>query len=120
MKLQEALGVPKTQPIILYFDEANALHKVRTSDGDSYYDALCTALNGIRPAFGIFLSTKSSLAEYAPPAEQHASSRVHDNDHLLAPFTELPFDVHPQFPIWNVELAELHEVSFMCRFGRPL
>ena len=74
MKLQEALGVPQTQPIILYFDEANALHKVRTPDGDSYYDALCIALNGIRPAFGIFLSTKSSLAEYAPPAEQHASS----------------------------------------------
>ena len=112
--------MPKTQPIVLYFDEANALHKLETPDKDSYYDALCTTLSGIRPAFGIFLSTKSSLAEYAPPAEQHASSRVHDNDRLLAPFAELPFDVHPQFPLWNVELNELHEVSFMCRFGRPL
>ena len=60
-KLQEALGVPKTQPIVLYFDEANALHKLETPDKDSYYDALCTTLSGIRPAFGIFLSTKSSL-----------------------------------------------------------
>jgi hypothetical protein len=111
------------RPVVLYFDEANALHESFTEDGVSYYAALCTALDalsGERPVFGIFLSTKASLANFAPPGEHHSSHRVHLGNHLLAPFTELPFDVHPKFPIREVTLDELHEVSFMCRFGRPL
>jgi len=114
-----ASGVKK--PIILYFDEANGLHDVSTADGESYYSALCCALNYLREAaFGIFLSTKSSLANFAPPGDHHPSHRNHGIDSLLAPFTELPFDVHPEFPLRDVTLDELHEVFFMCRFGRPL
>lgn len=112
------------EPIVMYFDEANALHKSLTSDKDaSYYTALCTAINGVGTkgaAFGIFLSTASSLASFAPPREYYDSSRTHGDMHLLAPFTELPFDVHPDLPIGDVTLDELHTVSFMCRFGRPL
>jgi len=112
-------------PIILYFDEANALHQQRMKEDDaSFYDALCTALdalNGDRAAtFGIFLSTKLSLGAFAPPGEHHPSHRVHNQNHLLAPFTELPFDIHPKLPMDNMILDELHDVFFMCRFGRPL
>ena len=109
--------------IVLYFDECNALHQKVTNDGATYYAALCYALDKLKGIFGIFLSTKSSLAHFAPPREHHNSSRVHEKhteNRLLAPFTELPFDVHCDFPIRNVTLDELHTVSFMCRFGRPL
>ena len=112
---------PANQPIVLYFDEANALHRLLTGDRASFYTALLTALdalNGER-AFGIFLSTKLNLANFAPPRKHHASHRVHGVNHLV-PFTELPFDVHPTFPITEVTLDELHKVSFMSRFGRPL
>ena len=133
-QLRERLLAPRDvkQPIVVYFDEANALHdKVLHNDSASrgkasYYTALCTAIDALNggkgQAFGIFLSTKSSLANFAPPREFHNSNRVigEGKNNLLAPFTELPFDVHPTFPIGNVTLDELHEVSFMCRFGRPL
>ena len=91
-------------PIVLYFDEANALHQLFTGDGVSYYTALCTALDALngKRAFGIFLSTKSNLANFAPPVNHHDSHRVHGVNHLLAPFTELPFDVHHKFPITEV------------------
>jgi hypothetical protein len=92
-----------TKPIVLYFDEANALHKSFTEDGPSYYFALLLALKTLGPGiFGIFLSTKSSMADFAPTAERHPSTRgdgKSTEDVLLAPFTELPFDVHPELPV---------------------
>ena len=112
------------KPIILYFDEAHHLQDRATQDQVTCYDALCTALNalvdskGVRAAaFGVFLSTNSSLAQ---PPKQCYSHRVYNENRLLAPFTELPFDVHPKFPFGDVALDELHTESFMCRFGRPL
>jgi hypothetical protein len=112
------------KPIVMYFDECNVLHANSTKDGKTFYAALCHTLDALKGSiFGIFLSTKSSLSKFAPPKDHYPSTRMHgkhQDSRLLAPFTELPFDVHPDFPLRGVTLDELYTVPFMCRFGRPL
>jgi len=124
-RLRKSLSISDDKgPIVIYFDEAHILHtKLTPDDNVSFYAALCSALSSLESdIFAIFLSTKSSLTAFAPPQELHPSLRVFSaaENHLVAPFTELPFDIHPRLPIKDVTLEKLHTASFMCRFGRPL
>ncbi|KAI6037804.1 hypothetical protein EDC04DRAFT_2700044 [Pisolithus marmoratus] len=117
--------------VLLYFDEAHELGYVIPDDKEPdynrkkrLYDVLCSSLNHFRacPIFTLFLSTQSSLGLLAPSAEVARSSRQRDMLPLQAPFTELPFDCHPSFPLrpGTLNLEQLGDLAFVARFGRPL
>ncbi|KAJ1300617.1 hypothetical protein OPQ81_002271 [Rhizoctonia solani] len=81
------------------FDEAHSLTKPPQAivgfRSRSPYHNLGTVLSKLchLPIFFIFLSTNSHLRQFAPPASYHPSARVIKGSTLIAPFTQLPFDV---------------------------
>ncbi|KAF8903072.1 hypothetical protein CPB84DRAFT_1845911 [Gymnopilus junonius] len=120
---------PKSQGIkvIVYFDEAHSLTKEtpRTGDGKTLYDYLCSCLNEFLglPMFAIFLSTNSSLAQFAAPPAFAKSARIRQGAAVThAPITETPFDCYPDFKVKPGELTvkDISEIKFMAKFGRPL
>ncbi|KAF8882369.1 hypothetical protein CPB84DRAFT_1851243 [Gymnopilus junonius] len=120
---------PKSQGIkvIVYFDEAHSLTKEtpRTGDGKTLYDYLCSCLNEFLglPMFAIFLSTNSSLAQFAAPPAFAKSARIREGAAVThAPITETPFDCYPDFKVKPGELTvkDISEIKFMAKFGRPL
>jgi len=117
-------SISKTGRIIMYFDESHTLFHLPLRDRSSRYAALCRALDNMSKTkiFSLFLSTNSNLSRYAPPRDQAFSSRTSGADGLRAPFTELPFDCHPDFPISQGQytLATSGKLSFLSQFGRPL
>jgi len=110
--------------IIMYFDESHTLFDDPLGDGASRYAALCKALDCLYKTniFSLFLSTSSNISRFAPPMGDAFSARTSRVDGLQPPITELPFDCHYSFPIspahYTLEMSG--ELSFMCRFGRPL
>jgi hypothetical protein len=116
--------------ILLYFDEAHCLSHVTVHEdpgGRSYYDALCSTLTLLLNCqlFAIMLSTNSNLSRFSPTQRAHHSARVHkEKDTLQAPYTELLFDCleagHPFIHPGEMKLAQVAEVGFMVKFGRPL
>jgi hypothetical protein len=109
--------------IIMYFDESHTLFKHPLRDKATRYAALCLALDHLSTTqiFSIFLSTDSSLSRYVPHADIF-SVRLSGVNKLQSPFTELPFDCHPGFPISQGQytLQKSGVLGFLCRFGRPL
>jgi hypothetical protein len=113
--------------IVIYFDEAHSLTQVKLSSGDkkSLYDHLCSCFNRFlaSPIFIIFLSTNSSLVEFAAPRVLAKSARIRGGDAVThAPITETPFDCKPGFMLKPGEftIKDIGTISFMAQFGRPL
>ena len=116
--------------ILMYFDEAHSLSNVAVHEdpaGRNYYDALCLALSILWrcPLFAIALSTNSNLSRFSPPKRAHPSNRIHKGkDTLQAPYTELLFDCLENGQSFilpgEMTLAQVAEVGFMVKFGRPL
>jgi hypothetical protein len=113
--------------IVIYFDEAHSLtgQKARTDDEKSLYDHLCSCFNRFlaSPIFIIFLSTNSSLVEFAAPRALAKSARIRGGNAVTnPPITETPFDCMPGFMLEPGELniRDISKISFMAKFGRPL
>jgi hypothetical protein len=114
--------------MVLYFDECHTLFNDNKPPSKSCYAALCLALTYFTEShskdqhtiFGLFLSTNNSISRLAPPPDMAFSARAADN--MLPPFTELPFDCHPSFPIkqYTITLKQSESTEFLSRFGRPL
>ncbi|PCH34752.1 hypothetical protein WOLCODRAFT_155409 [Wolfiporia cocos MD-104 SS10] len=71
---------------------------------------------------GLFLSTTSFVAKYAPTYENMPSDRA-QAEALQPPYTELPFDCHPNFfPVRGNQYTvdALSTPKFQANFGRPL
>lgn len=124
-------GLGQGAPIILYFDESHDLHNSLLADtsmgspnDSSLYDTLIWTLDGLSDTrmFAIFLSTTSNLHKFAPIQRKFPSLRILEDDTSQAPYTELPFDQHPDFPIkiGHYNLATSSKISFLSQFGRPL
>jgi hypothetical protein len=122
-------GWPGTERIklIIYFDEAHPLTKVipKSDDEKTLYDLLCSCLNQFlaSPTFFIFLSTNSSLAQFAAPRALAKSARIRGGIAVThAPITETPFDCSDDLMVKPGELSieEISKIPFMAKFGRPL
>jgi hypothetical protein len=110
--------------IILYFDESHSLHEVLLADLNraTRYAALCWALDTLcsTQMFSLFLSTNSNLSAYMPPNTRSCLSRINAlEDNVQPPYTALPFDCHPDFPInaAALSLKDTSTISFLCHFG---
>ena len=79
----------------------------------------------------LFLSTASQLAILNTPESLPRSFRYEQaKPHLMAPFTEMPFDCHPSLASSDEKggpsiklglmLEDVQDFAFMVRFGRPL
>jgi hypothetical protein len=122
----------------MYFDEAHCLHDVHmthfstvgtrlVAEQRTAFHALTSALDQLFELniFSLFLSTSSSLADFAPPRKGFGSARSSgQNWDLQPPFTELPFDLCDKGTTLVVEgehtLQDICQIKFMAKFGRPL
>ena len=112
--------------MIVYLDEAHTLTE-RISyglEGNTLYDCLVSAFSDYAsvPVFFLSLSTDSRMGALAPSALQGRSARSRKAGQvLIAPFTEMPFDLIPDVIQPEVYTArEVASLSFMAKFGRPL
>ena len=122
--------IPNAVKLMLYFDEAHILTSIDVAgstkaENRNLMEILCWTLEEMRHSsvFGIFLSTNSSMARFAPRPWLARSARVRNNaNDLQAPVTEIPFDCSPGFPLKmdQMEMKELYEVAHLAKFGRPL
>lgn len=113
--------------LIIYFDEAHPLTKVvpKNDEEKTLYDFLCSCLNQFLafPIFCIFLSTNSSLAQFASPRALARSARIRGGKAVThAPITETPFDCCGDLMVKPGELTikGISTIPFMAQFGRPL
>ena len=113
--------------IVMYFDEAHPLTEKKLDAGDekTLYDHLCSCLNRFlaSPIFTIFLSTNSSLVEFAAPRALAKSARIRGGNAVIhSPITEMPFDCEPEFFVkpGTLTMEKTSEILFMACFGRPL
>jgi hypothetical protein len=122
-------GCERSQRIklIIYFDEAHPLTEVvpKNDDEKTLYDFLCSCLNQFLafPIFCIFLSTNSSLAQFASPRALARSARIRGGKAVThAPITETPFDCCGDLMVKPGELniKGISTIPFMAQFGRPL
>ena len=125
-KLDGWVGLQRIK-LIIYFDEAHPLTKVapKNDDGKTLYDVLCSCLNQFLafPMFCIFLSTNSSLAQFASPRALAKSARIRGGKAAThAPITETPFDCCGDLMVRPGELSikDISTIPFMAQFGRPL
>ncbi|PCH43332.1 hypothetical protein WOLCODRAFT_103395 [Wolfiporia cocos MD-104 SS10] len=94
----------------------------------SRYGALESAFNQMRKLslFAVTMSTRCSLYPVPASTVMSPSARLHklEYDTLQAQYTELPFDClldgRPLIAAGQCSLEDTCELSFMCRFGRPL
>ncbi|KAF8218993.1 hypothetical protein L208DRAFT_1523899 [Tricholoma matsutake] len=113
--------------LIIYFDKAHALTKVMPKNDDEkmLYDYLCSCLNQFLtfPMFSIFLSTNSSLAQFAAPRALAKSAHIRSRKAVThTPITETPFNCSEDLIVKAGELNIKHisTIPFMAQFGRPL
>ncbi|KAF8601771.1 hypothetical protein BDV93DRAFT_524526 [Ceratobasidium sp. AG-I] len=113
--------------LVLYFDECHTLTHATSRSSDTSYQNLCKTLDSFRKLdlFALFLSTRSLDSVLPPPNDIWASSRIRNSltRAVQAPFIELPFDQYKdKYLLYEDQhtLAEVSEISFMVRFGRPL
>jgi hypothetical protein len=113
----------------LAFDEAHGLvAEPKFGALQSLYHNLETVLSWIKGhnICSLFLSTSSKLSGFAPPASLHPSARAVSSGKLIAPFTELPFDVTAIGLVNKLEqagsltLAVATWFSTIVKFGWPL
>jgi hypothetical protein len=120
---------PTFCPFLISIDEIQVLYTHRrVDDGSDYtlYSRLKSVLNeGVKYDFAIIsLSTASHLPSLAPSKDIAPSMRERGDERiLLAPFTELPFDVYvaaePLTP-GQATLTSVGSLEFTAKFGRPL
>lgn len=125
-KLDSWVGLQQVK-LVIYFDEAHPLTKVvpKNDDEKTLYDFLCSCLNQFLafPIFCIFLSTNSSLAQFASPQALARSARIRGGKAVThAPITETPFDCCGELMVKPGELTlkDISTIPFMAQFGRPL
>ena len=125
-KLNGLVGSQQIQ-LIIYFDEAHPLTKVvpKNDDQKTLYDFLCSCLNQFVtfPMFCIFLSTNSSLAQFASPQAFAKSARIRGGKAIThAPITETPFDCCGDLIVkpGQLNIKDISTIPFMAQFGRPL
>jgi hypothetical protein len=113
--------------LIIYFDEAHPLTKVvpKNDDEKTLYDFLCSCLNQFLafPIFCIFLSTNSSLAQFAAPRALAKSARIRGGKAVThPPITETPFDCCGDLMVnpGKLSVKDISTIPFMAQFGRPL
>ncbi|CUA71498.1 Apolipoprotein B-100 [Rhizoctonia solani] len=115
----------------VYFDEAHPLTQAIKNPSNQHkrnqFHNLGKVLSHLinYKMFFIFLSTNSSLKDLAPPVAFYRSERKVVGEQLIAPFTELPFDIHennviPRFKSRMLTLKEACKVDVMVLFGRAL
>ncbi|PSR77460.1 hypothetical protein PHLCEN_2v7891 [Hermanssonia centrifuga] len=98
--------------LVIYFDEAHTLFKT-AKNNDPLFFILLSVLNAYRkePLFVIFLST-----HLGPARSQLFTSTL--------PITKISFDCAPRecLPVqpYALTIADITQVPFMARFGRPL
>ncbi|KAF8159993.1 hypothetical protein B0H34DRAFT_705708 [Crassisporium funariophilum] len=136
LKFAEAAGIrrnaqDKWEDLILFpIDECHTLNPDIYTQNDikdenrSTYHALCSVLRDLieTPIFALFMSTTSKTRQLAPPVLVDPSSRVTGGELVQhPPYTAFPFDVYKAIIVENTRnLDEVCELSFLCRFGRPL
>ncbi|GJE95218.1 hypothetical protein PsYK624_113990 [Phanerochaete sordida] len=121
--------------ILFTVDEVDSLSKVKMRRSNASNDAPLTAydiflssLQGFDlclPYFILTLSTHSRLDKHAPARRHHNPRRGGSLDAIhQAPWTELPFDCHPNDkPLYThgeLTIDGAAKPSFMARFGRPM
>ena len=113
--------------LVIYFDEAHPLTKVtpKNDDEKTLYDFLCSCLNQFLafPMFSIFLSTNSSLAQFAAPRALAKSARIRGGKAVIhPPITETPFDCSGDLMVkpGQLNIKDISTIPFMAQFGRPL
>ncbi|RXW24926.1 hypothetical protein EST38_g939 [Candolleomyces aberdarensis] len=113
----------------MYIDEAHTLARKGSKDdtrSGTLYDLMIKAAADFsgQAFFIVFLSTTSQLYMLATPAEFINSARAQQGKStLVPPFTELPFDCHPELKKMirpGLKLEEIQAFSFIVRFGRPI
>ncbi|PPQ86745.1 hypothetical protein CVT25_012382 [Psilocybe cyanescens] len=112
--------------LVLYVDEAHTLTELKIGTTDStLYDAMVKAASEYHnhQFFILFLSTSSELRRLVSPAKASRSAQKVANK-VVAPFTEMPFDCHPELQDHNIKpnllLKDIQEHRFITHFGRPL
>ncbi|KAH9481122.1 hypothetical protein JR316_0005642 [Psilocybe cubensis] len=125
--------------LILYVDEAHTLTELKiakdtdtkpvsdtgTKPVSTLYDAMVKAATTYCDCkfFILFLSTSSRLRRLAGPRDVARSARQFMPE-LVAPFTEMPFDCHPELQNHkirpNLPLKDIQKHDFITYFGRPL
>ena len=125
-KLNGLVGSQQIQ-LIIYFDEAHPLTKVvpKNDDQKTLYDFLCSCLNQFVtfPMFCIFLSTNSSLAQFASPRAFAKSARIRGGKAIThVPITETPFDCCGDLMVkpGQLNIKDISTIPFMAQFGQPL
>ena len=125
-KLLQKIPIRKGVSLIMYVDETHTLAEKKPRSTETLYDLMVKAAANYcdHPFFIVFISTTSPRRALAPPAALSRSARWSDPALVLVPpFTEMPFDCHPE---WHkriqpgLKLEEVQRFSFMVRFGRPL
>lgn len=119
--------------IVLYFDEFDTLHRVldpyeKRRPRRTRYTTLWNALDFLAWTKGVFSLFLSRDAHFEKPVEIPSPlpswTRINPyiTDNMQAPYTNLPFDCSPAFPIRSrtISLAESNEIAHLCQFGRPL
>jgi hypothetical protein len=111
--------------LVIYFDEAHPLMVPKKGDEKTLYDFLCSCLNEFLASqmFCIFLSTNSSLAQFASPRALARSARIRDGKaETHAPITETPFDCCEDLMVkpGKLKIKDISTIEFMAKFGRPL
>ncbi len=128
-KVKSIIGEEKVVEVVIYFDEAHTLLTEKFDDEAkgperTSYDILCWAATFCceYPIFFIFLSTNSSLPQFAAVKAKSTSERISiGKADLNTPINEIPFDCHPQkVRKGRLSMGETASIPFMARFGRPL
>ncbi|KAH9481110.1 hypothetical protein JR316_0005630 [Psilocybe cubensis] len=118
--------------LILYVDEAHTLTELRigpthtnTKPQPTLYEAMVKAAATYcdYAFFILFLSISSRLRRFSGPQKSY-SSRRRALSTVIAPFTEMPFDCHPELQNHkirpNLPLKDIQKHDFITYFGRPL
>lgn len=115
--------------LLIYLDEAQALVSMKTHPGEeNLHDCLLSAFASYSDAKGckaflLTLSTLSQVSSLAKPAFMFNSARANSKA-LLPPYTEMPYDCHPDLErglvISGQMLDEITSFSHDIRYGRPL
>ena len=114
--------------MMVYLDEAHTLTKRVYAPGEveekTLYDCVVSAFSDYAsfPVFFLSLSTNSRMDALAPSARQSRSARGRKAGQVLvAPFTEMPFDLIPDVIQPDTYTArDVASLTFMANFGRPV
>lgn len=137
LKCLSDMAAEKTQTkvsgvrLLVVLDEADSLvseHPVDSIAGRNCLHAFLRAFDDLatlRSLFAVVMSTNSSMSKLSPTKDQHPSQRVSHGlgNSLLAPWTELPFDIcsgTKDVVSSGLYLQDLYTLECLSKFGRPL